>query len=534
MTCGFSGNPDVYGVGIRIGYYTQALAMWLANFFLLREAAGLRAVNNLFLFAMLVVALIYAFNASSTYAVEAFLLLHISLSMGFVGIMQSTRYSTRHLKISGDRLVARTIIINAWMLLNICFWWVGLDSMLKTPCGTHAFYLVETNLYGWMRMALKVLSLTLFTWRTVGWTTHDARVGIRDISMRSTRATFIDSAAQSRHDQTQGYSSHSFKESENALEIVRGQSLKAVTFAGVAAMVPHCSKSNRRFTWPGCKGVNQCCMTAGAERGTYLRSSLKRAAGENAAPSERLSTSTYAFFERVYEAEKYLKDALSVYPPKVPEPTKTGPVHLFRGRFQIRVPKPESGYDPQTPPYLDCLRRTVTAAWTGCPPLCLRICLAIHITALQQHSTLRWPRVVEQMARLNAKSQPPDWHTLTIASDISLSQMPLVITPRIWTIMAAETLAMIVFLVVQVELTVAWNSISGLSSLSTLGQLIPFILGVGGLLKVVWQKWKLVRKGSKEEATVQDHTSPYKEAMETYLTWKKDRQKDRSLPISCA
>lgn len=196
MSCGFSGNADVYGVGIRIGYYTQAMAVWFANFFLLSEAAGLRAINNLFLFAMLVVALIYAFNASSTYAIDAFLLLKIGLSMGLVSIMQSTRYSTRYLKISGVRLIARTIVINAWMLLNICFWWVGLDLMLKTPCGTHAFFFVETNLYGWMRTAMKILSLTLFSWRTVGWTTHDARVWIRDIAMRSARSIFIESAAR--------------------------------------------------------------------------------------------------------------------------------------------------------------------------------------------------------------------------------------------------------------------------------------------------------------------------------------------------
>ena len=506
--------------------------MWFANFFLISEAAGLRAVNNLFLFAMLVVALIYAFNASSTYAVEAFLLLHISLSMGFVSIMQSTRYGTRHLKISGDRLVVRTIIINAWMLLNICFWWIGLNTMLKTPCGTHAFYLVETNLYGWMRTVLKVLSLALFSWRTVGWTTHDARIGIRDICMRSARATFIESASRSQHDRIQGHSSDSFEKTKETLENVSLKSLKAATFAGVEAAVPCCSESDRRSTWPGSKGVDLCCTTVEVERKTDLQSPLKRVGGENIRQSERLTSPNHACFERVYEAERYLKDALSVYLPKVPESTKTRPVRLFCGRFQTKVLKPGSGCDPQPPPYLDCLRRTVTAAWTGCPPLYLRSCFAIHLTALQQHSAWGWPRVVEQIARLNQNIEPPDWRTLTIASDINLSQMPLVISPRMWTFMAAESLALIVILIVQVELTIVWNSISGLSSLSSLGQLIPFILGLGGLLKVVWRKWKLVREGVKEEATVQEHTSPYEEAMETYLEWKKDREKQQSLPVS--
>lgn len=256
------------------------------------------------------------------------------------------------------------------------------------------------------------------------------------------------------------------------------------------------------------------------------------AAGGSAARSERLTLPAYTYFERVYEAGIYLADALPVHPPKVLGSTKKRPVRLLHGHSQIAVPRPESERDQQAPPYLKCLRRTVAATWTGRPPLYLHICLAIHITALQQHSALDWPRVVEKMAQLNQKKEPPDWRTLTIASDISLSQMPLVISPRIWTIMAAETLAMIMFLIVQVELTIAWNSISGLSSLSTLGQLIPFILGVGELLKVLWQKFRLVGKGVKEEGTVQKHTSPYVEAMEIYSTWKQDREKLRSLPLS--
>ncbi|KAI4124526.1 MAG: hypothetical protein LQ347_005706 [Umbilicaria vellea] len=409
------------------------MAVWFANFFLLSQAADLRATNNLFLFAMLVVALIYAFNASSTYAVEAFLLLNIR---------------------------------------------------------------------------------------------------IRDIAMRSTRATFIESAARAKFDHSQGYRILSFKTTKNALETIPGRSPKAATFADIKAVMPYCSKSCQRFTWPGAKGVNPCRTAIDMEEGRDKTLFWNRAAGGNAARSERVKMPACTYFERVFEAEIYLEDALSVYSPKVRESMKNRCVRLLHGHSEIAVPKPESECDPQTPPYLECLRRIVAAEWSGRPPLHLRICLAIHITALQQHSVLGWPRVVEKMAQLNQKQEPPDWRTLTVASDISLSHMPLVISPRIWTIMASETLAMIVFLIVQVELTIVWNSISGLSSLSTLGQLIPFILGMGGLLKVLWQKFELVRKGVKEEAMVQKYTSPYEEAMEIYLTWKQDRKKQRSLPLS--
>ncbi len=40
-----------------------------------------------------------------------------------------------------------------------------------------------------------------------------------------------------------------------------------------------------------------------------------------------------------------------------------------------------------------------------------------------------------------------------------------------------------------------WNEVGGLQSLTSLGQLIPFILGVGGLVKVVWGKACSVWRG---------------------------------------
>lgn len=41
MSCGFVGNTDILGIGIRIGYYAQAIAVWFSNYFLYREAKAL-------------------------------------------------------------------------------------------------------------------------------------------------------------------------------------------------------------------------------------------------------------------------------------------------------------------------------------------------------------------------------------------------------------------------------------------------------------------------------------------------------------
>ena len=71
QTCGFEGNPDIYGIGIRVGFYTQALAAWYANYFLASEARSLRSVNLIFLFALAVCLLVYSANPSEKQAVEA-------------------------------------------------------------------------------------------------------------------------------------------------------------------------------------------------------------------------------------------------------------------------------------------------------------------------------------------------------------------------------------------------------------------------------------------------------------------------------
>lgn len=59
-------------------------------------------------------------------------------------------------------------------------------------------------------------------------------------------------------------------------------------------------------------------------------------------------------------------------------------------------------------------------------------------------------------------------------------------------------LAIHIIVVVQLELTLSWNHVSGLSILRTsLGQLVPFLIGIGGLALVSsrwvisrWVKWK--------------------------------------------
>ena len=192
MACGFSGNPDLFGIGIRIGYYTQITAVWFSSYFYFREAKVLRSVNNLFLLALIIVGFIYFFNAQRTYVVHAFLLLQIGIVIGLVGITETARYATRYRETSRERLVLRMTIMTFGALFNVLFWWKGLDIMLPTLCGTYAFYFWRAGFYGWLRTVMKVQSLFAATWTAPAYASRDAATLLYELRMRETRASFIE------------------------------------------------------------------------------------------------------------------------------------------------------------------------------------------------------------------------------------------------------------------------------------------------------------------------------------------------------
>jgi hypothetical protein len=91
---GFGGDNDLYGLGlsprkainspsdeilgIRIGYYTAALSIWIGNLWAPCEIYFLRHVTIVFLVAILVGVSVLSMNPSTTHAVEPFMLMHVS------------------------------------------------------------------------------------------------------------------------------------------------------------------------------------------------------------------------------------------------------------------------------------------------------------------------------------------------------------------------------------------------------------------------------------------------------------------------
>ena len=435
MDCGFQGNNDVFGLGIRLGYYAQLLAVTFSNYFAVSEAKALRVVNLVFLLALIVAGFTYCAKASQTYAIEAYLLLQIGIVTGLVGITDRSRYVTKYRAVSQERLAFRICVMAFGTLFNIIFWWKGLNTMLPTPCNgsaekskTYAFFLSRVLLYGWFHTFMKTFSILAAIFAAYKHISDDLGVLIYERRIREHRRSF---AAYMQHDlqtvSTNGEVKRARVNTSQALSSqrqpkVKPQSLQASTFG------------------------------------------------------------TPDIFRGVTKAERYLEDIYSIFP--VVHSASFGPPS---SRLE-QIPSPRRYICTHKTTYFRCLHRLAVSSLTNSPSIDMQNTLYYHFIAVGTLPAQHWPRLVTRMYELDnsRNGATPTWQHFKLASDIQLAQIPSTQTMSIWMAQAIVQVAFVILLILQVEFTITWNNVDGLYSLSSLGQLIPFITGVGGLLKVFW------------------------------------------------
>ena len=148
VQCGFVGDSDVPGIGIRIGYYTQALSVWFANYFILSEAKALRSINLLFLVALFIGLVWLSHRPEGTHAIEVFLLLRLLFATWYVGVLDRSKFSEKHWRKSYMWVVIRECSLLGLLSYAVWIAWIGFDHLEKTPCGTFVFFIVKVSLYG--------------------------------------------------------------------------------------------------------------------------------------------------------------------------------------------------------------------------------------------------------------------------------------------------------------------------------------------------------------------------------------------------
>ena len=447
--CGFDGNPDLYGVGIRIGYYTQALAAWFANWFVLSEARGLRKTNTLFLFAAMLALIVYVAHPGEVYAIEAYAPLQIGVVLGTVTAARQTSRTVGYNTLSVIQLSVFLLLQLSAHGFSLWFWSTGVTLMQRTPCGTYFFLFAKLSLYGagrWVMLALSTLSTALNVLAVIPW---NVSILLRTYGLRHIRPHF----------------------EHWALERIQKQAVKP-TDDGKAAD----------------KAVS---VSRPAPAGFDL--------------------------DLLYNAESYLdtlfapvsksgdhQPIVQRLPPIRKAWTSAGFRHYLQGSWQ--------------------LFKVNTFDWGSTKP---RVMLATQFKDLPLPRPT-WGDVIGRMVAERRRGRPPPhWHVLGLASEIQLSQTPPK-TQVSWKRQASVEFLFIAFIVVQLETTLVWNSIRGISVLKSIGQLIPLIMGVGGLATVLWIRrgvvpllWKPARwKKLMKLAPPMEPPDAFLDAVAVYKEWK--------------
>lgn len=151
--CGYTGNSDIYGLGIRIGIYLQWFSTWLSTAFIPEEMLGTTVANSIFLIAISAATLTLCNSSgmvggNTVYTADLIILLAIfGISVYF---LYSVSWFGRHfgpndnLTFAFEDNTALGEIIKISLALcmaavNIWFWFEGVNHFVPTPCGTHAF-----------------------------------------------------------------------------------------------------------------------------------------------------------------------------------------------------------------------------------------------------------------------------------------------------------------------------------------------------------------------------------------------------------
>lgn len=132
---GFDGNPDLYGIGIRLGYYTQALSLWIANWLVPHEAPFLQTTSTLFMIALFLGICFLSWKPDGCYGVEVFLLMHISYATARIGTDSYKNFSRTH-------IIIRDLVVFATALYATWYWYTGIGTMRPTPGGVSDVYIL--------------------------------------------------------------------------------------------------------------------------------------------------------------------------------------------------------------------------------------------------------------------------------------------------------------------------------------------------------------------------------------------------------
>ncbi|KAI5807509.1 hypothetical protein DFH27DRAFT_322488 [Peziza echinospora] len=155
--CGFPGDSDTYGLGIRIGIYTQWASGIVANWYVVEMAAVMRIRATLFQMAMAIALAFITVRRPRPHAVDAVIMIVILLgnSCGLTShVIRPRQWKDTTL---GGKM--RFLFYFLLCLYATWFWWAGMENFQALPpqaahCSgkQYGFFMYKVNLFrNWYR-----------------------------------------------------------------------------------------------------------------------------------------------------------------------------------------------------------------------------------------------------------------------------------------------------------------------------------------------------------------------------------------------
>lgn len=137
--CGFEGNSDIYGLGIRLGLYMQWLSAYFLRELFPESVTDLASVTFIFEFALFTAAVALTRENSETYSMEIMIL--VAMLMGDVWLVHVPISFPFHRRSNATAaaVLARSLMIFAIAIFAVWFAATGSLHYRRDPCGTYLF-----------------------------------------------------------------------------------------------------------------------------------------------------------------------------------------------------------------------------------------------------------------------------------------------------------------------------------------------------------------------------------------------------------
>lgn len=517
--CGFPANPDLYGPGIRLGIYAQFLAVWFANYFLASEIHVLRDTVTIFSIAILVVVVLFVARPGEVYAVEGFVLLQILVWGCIMGVRGSSAYTSVARRGS---FVRRTIniCVDVWnWVLQAWFWWVGVTKMKRTPCGTWMMYGWRVSMYGWARTLMMVLNLwmvgVVMFWAVVDLGRMWAVRKLEGVEREVEDALEMWEEAQRRRREGVATGEKEPGESEKCGESGNGVAQEdrdladAIRRTSTDGSMREGKSLSREATLvvqssPKASSMSHDEDCASKAANDPLEKPDAPSTAQRTVEASPQSPAPDIVLQKILKSEAFLQHCVQAAPLRrgsAGDKPMT-PLRFFRIILSSKATHRSSDSEqsdrlPTLSEFLRCEYNIYKAMLTlRCSPQFFVLLAHLrHASAadvlnigFQLNAGLDYPLV----------SDLPSWPYVLFASNLLTASSA---TPkRVWEAwyMTLKDLLIHIIVIVQIELTLVWNHVSGLTNLwSSVGQLIPFVIGMSGLslvisrwVKVKWDKRK--------------------------------------------